>query len=341
MPTIQQLESQWSVGKTVVFFSASWCGHCQAMKHEWTKFTKLLKKKKVNVKAVEVESDKINNLDQVEPHIFGFPTIRSYQDGEYVTDYDDSERTAKRLMAFAIAKSSWKANTGGRRVRTRRHRRSKSNVLRGGGVSANAAPVNNCCESSVGTPVDVPSKVPPGSQWNSPYESAPPAPHNGGLYTGPPASGPWASIPVTPTTAEYINSNLRSASGTPDSLTQYPNTNRLGNNFSAMPGVFNFAKQGRGPNRIHCTSKASATGGKRSRRTAATRRRRRSSRRGGLNLTAPNMDKGAPFHPIWKESQGGGRRKRKVSSGKKSTGGLHLVAPNMDEGPPFHPRWSK
>ena len=286
----------------------------------------------MNVKAMQVESDQVN-IDQVEPRIFGFPTIRAYQDGEYVTDYDDNERTAKQLLAFA--KSSWKVNTGGRRVRTRRHR-SKSKVLRGGGVSANAAPVNNYCESSVGTPVDVPSKVPPGSQWNSPYEMAPPPPHNGGLYTGPPASGPWTSIPVTPTTSEYINRNLRSASGTPDSLTQYPNTNRLGNNFSTMPGVSNFAKQGHGPHHIHCTSNLSAKGGKRSRRSTPTRRRR-SSRRGGLNLTVPNMDKGAPFHPIW----GGGRRKRKVSSRKKSTGGLHLHATNMDEGPPFHPRWRK
>ena len=274
MPTIQQLESQWSVGKTVVFFSASWCGHCQQMKDEWTEFKKLLKAKKANVKAIQVDSNKIN-LDQVQPRIFGFPTIRAYQNGEWFSDYE-GERTAQKLFEFA--KAPWKVKTGGRRVRTRR-RSSKSNVLRGGGgVLSNAAPVN-CCESSIGTPVDVPSQIPLGKQWNNPYEMAPPSPPNGGLYTGPPASGPWASIPVTPTTSEYIYNNLRSASGTPNSFTQYPNTNRPGNNFSSMPGVSNFAKQGHGPHRIHCTSNSPAKGGKRRRRNTPSRRCKNTRRR--------------------------------------------------------------
>lgn len=333
MPTIQQLKSQWSVGKTLVFFSASWCGHCKQMNSAWSEFKKLLKAKKVNVKAMQVDSSQVN-IDQVQPRIFGFPTIRAYQNGEWFSDYE-GERTANELLKFA--NSTWKVNTGGRRVRTRR-RRSKSNILRGGGVSSNAAPVN-CSETSIGTPVDVPSQVPPGNQWNSPYEMAPPSPRNGGLYTGPQASGPWASIPVVPTTSEYIHNNLRSASGTPDSFTQYPNTNRPGNNFSSMPGVSNFAKQGHGPHRIHCTPNSPAKGGKRSRRSVPTRRRR-NPRRGGLNLTAPNLDNGAPFHPNWTS---GGRRKRKVASRKhkKNTGGLNLRSLNMDDGSPFHPQWRK
>lgn len=311
MPTIQQLESKWSKGKTLVFFSAPWCGHCKRMYGEWSEFKKLLKENKSKVKAMLVDSSKVN-LNQVQPSIFGYPTIRAYHNGEWFSDYD-GERTAQDLFEFT--NSSWKVKTGGSRVRTRR-RRSKSTILRGGGVSLNAAPVN-CSETSIGTPVDVPSQVPTGKQWKNPYDMAPPAPRNGGLYTGPPAYGPWASIPVTPTTSEYINNNLRSASGTPDSFNQYPNTNRPGNNFSSMPGVSNFAKQGHGPHRIHCTPNSPAKGGKRSRRSAPTRRRR-NPRRGGLNLTSPNMDNGAPFHAIWPS---GGRRKRKVSSRKhkKST----------------------
>ena len=49
--------------------------------------------------------------------------------------------------------------------------------------------------------------------------------------------GPWCSIPVKPNVSNMINNNLKSANPPPGALTQYPGTDRLGNNSMLMPGV--------------------------------------------------------------------------------------------------------
>ena len=50
--------------------------------------------------------------------------------------------------------------------------------------------------------------------------------------------GEYASIHVTPTATNMINNNLLSADPPPGATEQYPGTNRLGNNYIAMPGVY-------------------------------------------------------------------------------------------------------
>ena len=295
----------WSTGKCVVLFTAPWCGHCQKLKGTWSAFTKSVKAKHPGVKVVPINTDKYDTRS-ITPEVLGFPTIRAYENGQMVSEFD-AERNQNELLKFVrthLGSSVHRSanQTAGRRSIRRsssaRHRHSlrQRRKQRGGGDVA-------CCASALGKPCDVPSMVAGGEPWSGPYDQAPSPPSNGGLYTGPPASGPHASIPVTPTAAKYIHENLRSASGTPMSTTQYPTaaTHRPGNNWSAMPGVYNFAKQGTGPHRIHCTGDApapaaTAAGGAR-RRRKRTRTRRAS--RGGLQLRAPNMDDGAPFHPEW------------------------------------------
>ena len=353
----------WATGKCVVLFSAPWCGHCQRLKGTWSAFTKAVRAQHPDVRVMTVDTDTYDTRS-VRPDVFGFPTIRAYKDGKVLSDFD-ADRTQAALLQFvgthfgssSTTRRGRKTQTAGRTRRRTRTRASTSasrrrrHSQRGGGASTNAAPAG-CCGSAIGKPFDVPSKVAGGEQWSGPYDQAPSPPYNGGLYTGPPASGPHAPIPVTPTAAKYIHENLRSASGTPQSTTQYPTaaTHRPGNNWSAMPGVSNFAKQGTGPHRIHCTGDApSATGvtGGRRRRRAATRRQSR--RRGGLQLRAANMDDGAPFHPEWAQAQAVGgrrankaqRRKRRARGGSSSSSsGLRLRAPNMDNGAPFHPEWA-
>ena len=99
--------------------------------------------------------------------------------------------------------------------------------------------------------------------------------------------------------------------------------------------------------------------------------KRKSIKKGGerLNLRAPNMDDGAPFHPQWggnkksqqkkkSSKQQQSQKQKKLSQKKrqlqklqqqvkklqqeiKQTGGdkLNLRCANMDCGPPFHPQW--
>ena len=86
-------------------------------------------------------------------------------------------------------------------------------------------------------PVDLNSGIPLNQRWNNETTGAPPSPANGGLFGGPQAVGEYASIPVIPTATNMINNNLLSANPPPGATTQYPGTNRLGNNFSTMPGI--------------------------------------------------------------------------------------------------------
>jgi len=90
-------------------------------------------------------------------------------------------------------------------------------------------------------PVDKNSEVPLHERWNDVDTMAPPPVPNGGLFSGPQAMGEYSSIHVTPTATNMIHNNLRSANPPPGATEQYPGTNRLGNNYVAMPGVYWYA----------------------------------------------------------------------------------------------------
>ena len=93
-------------------------------------------------------------------------------------------------------------------------------------------------EKKLNIPVDVNSKIPLELRWNDELTGAPEPVPNGGIFGGPQAVGPYASIHVTPTTTNLINKNLRSAKPPPGATEQYPGTNRYGNNYIPMPGVY-------------------------------------------------------------------------------------------------------
>ena len=97
--------------------------------------------------------------------------------------------------------------------------------------------VNSPSASKLNIPVDVNSEVPLHERWNSEDTRAPDPVPNGGLFGGPQAMGPYASIHVTPTATNMINNNLRSANPPPGATTQYVSGDRFGNNYSPMPEV--------------------------------------------------------------------------------------------------------
>ena len=118
--------------------------------------------------------------------------------------------------------------------------------------------------------VDQASNINPNQQWDGPASSAPPAPVNGGLYSGEAAKGPWGSIPVTPTTSNYINNNLKSANPPPGATEQYPGNPRLGNNHQGMNGVKWYSdtlESNQGPFALKCT------GGKKSKSKVSRKRK--------------------------------------------------------------------
>ena len=85
--------------------------------------------------------------------------------------------------------------------------------------------------------VDEVGNVPVELRASGPNDAMPPSPPNGGLYGGQQSMKPWANIPVTPTVANLIHNNLRSANPPPGATEQYPSTERLGNNYIGMPGI--------------------------------------------------------------------------------------------------------
>lgn len=87
-------------------------------------------------------------------------------------------------------------------------------------------------------PIEIESSVPLHMRSADINSAIPTSPINGGLYGGPQAVGPYASIPVIPTATNYTFYNLQSANPPPGATVQHIGTNRLGNNYTAMPGVY-------------------------------------------------------------------------------------------------------
>ena len=91
-------------GDWMVLYYAEWCGHCQTMKPEWNKVVKKLKKNNNNVNIAEIESNHIDNLVN-KPTIQGFPTIKMYNNGKEVANFED-ERVADKMENFALHNSN-------------------------------------------------------------------------------------------------------------------------------------------------------------------------------------------------------------------------------------------
>ena len=244
------MKKNWPVGNWIAFFSADWCGHCNDFKKTWEQFSTEISKNNENVGVINIDSKELETKD-IKPEVFGFPTIRAYQDGKMISEFDN-HRTVENLHKFVnlhFKKSDDKQDK--KDEQTSNSKTSQS----GGGVYSNA-PYS----------VNVSSPIPLAQQWDSPTNKAPPPKYNGGLYTGPPFAGPWGNIPVTPTASNITHNNLQSAEPPPGAKNQYPGSNRLGNNYNAMPDVNWFQSPRQAKTRLMCTpskqTNQSQTGGK-------------------------------------------------------------------------------
>ena len=120
----------------------------------------------------------------------------------------------------------------------------------------NSNPNSICVKSFVNNdyPVDIKSNVNPLERANNSQTAMPPSSINGGLYSGPENNAPWMPIKVVPTTTYFMQNLLRNCDPPPPpgATEQYPGDNRLGNNYTAMPGVnwFNSSYNNNGPYNI-------------------------------------------------------------------------------------------
>ena len=99
--------------------------------------------------------------------------------------------------------------------------------------------------------------IAPEKRMNNDNIAIPESLPNGGLYGGPQSTGPWANIPVIPSDTNLIHYNLRSAKPPPGATEQYVSTNRLGNNYVPMIGVYWYnPEETYGMYRMNVTNKA-------------------------------------------------------------------------------------
>ena len=97
--------------------------------------------------------------------------------------------------------------------------------------------VNN--NNNVDYPIDIKSNVPFELRTHDLNTQVGNPPTNGGLYSGPQNDAPWMPKSIPATTTYFIQNLLKNADPPPPpgATEQYPGENRLGNNYTPMPGV--------------------------------------------------------------------------------------------------------
>ncbi|CAH3172769.1 unnamed protein product [Porites evermanni] len=81
----------------LVMFYAPWCGHCKAMKPEYTDAAKTLKDEQISGVLAAVDATKERDLGK-RFKIEGFPTVKYFKDGEVA--FDVNERSADKIVGF-------------------------------------------------------------------------------------------------------------------------------------------------------------------------------------------------------------------------------------------------
>ena len=93
-------------GDWIVLYYANWCGHCNTMKPEWQKVVDTMKNPSNtnNINIADIETSHIDQLTH-KPEIAGFPTIKMYNSGNEIANFED-ERIADKIHKFALSNSS-------------------------------------------------------------------------------------------------------------------------------------------------------------------------------------------------------------------------------------------
>ena len=69
--------------KTLIFFKASWCGHCKRFQPVWDEFKQELEKENIPIKLAEYDVDDEATKPLLEAHnVRGFPTVLLEENGK-------------------------------------------------------------------------------------------------------------------------------------------------------------------------------------------------------------------------------------------------------------------
>jgi thiol-disulfide isomerase/thioredoxin len=96
---IISLDQEKKKGIVLIWFYATWCGHCIDMEGEWDK---LRKKSPKGLNLAKIESSNMDNYRKSpgEEELRGYPTLRLYSKGDLIKEYD-GERSYEGIYNFA------------------------------------------------------------------------------------------------------------------------------------------------------------------------------------------------------------------------------------------------
>jgi hypothetical protein len=133
------LSNKMKDGNWIVLYYANWCGHCNTMKPEWQKVISRMKTHNTNcnsnrsntntnksiINIADIESTHIDHLTD-KPEIAGFPTIKMYNSGNEIANFED-ERVADKIHQFAIlnSKNTSMQNTTNTAKKTKKSRKTR------------------------------------------------------------------------------------------------------------------------------------------------------------------------------------------------------------------------
>ena len=85
---------------TIIWYYATWCGHCTTFEPVWKSFTASCKKKYPSVKLVKIESELMPSL-KFNPNVAGFPTVKFYNKGSEVENSEfRGSRDSESLLDY-------------------------------------------------------------------------------------------------------------------------------------------------------------------------------------------------------------------------------------------------
>jgi len=97
---IISLDQEKKKGIVLIWFYATWCGHCVDMESEWEKLSNNSPK---GLKLAKIESSNMDNYKKSpgEEELRGFPTLRLYSKGGNLIKEYDGERSYQGIYDFA------------------------------------------------------------------------------------------------------------------------------------------------------------------------------------------------------------------------------------------------
>ena len=86
--------------KTLIFFKANWCGHCNRFKPVWDEFVSECQQKNEQTKLLELDIDNEESKPLMEKHnVRGFPHVVLVEDNREDVVFT-KDRTKEDLLAF-------------------------------------------------------------------------------------------------------------------------------------------------------------------------------------------------------------------------------------------------